>query len=156
MSPRDFRYFQRVAVWSLDCKVLCMENALPSHLDGHKFKTTLEARIAELERSLGYRDFIAVEQIADQLDVIQQASERTLVISNLDRCWQQLRDARAALRRLAQRSFGVCQECGDDISPRRLLAIPWAALCVHCQEELDRSCQWAPETANNVISSFGL
>jgi DnaK suppressor protein len=132
-----------------------MENALPSHLDGHNFKTTLDARIAELERSLGYRDFIAVEQTADQLDKIQQASERTLVISNLDRCSQQLRDARAALRRLAQGSFGVCQECGDDISPRRLLAIPWAALCIHCQEEVDRDCQCLQDSTNNLISAFG-
>jgi DnaK suppressor protein len=136
--------------------MLCMANASQSDRDWNEFKTMLETRIAELERSLGHRDFVAVEQTADHLDEIQQASDRALVIANLDRCSQQLRDARSALRRIVEGSFGVCLECGDDIHPRRLLAIPWAALCVHCQEELDRSCQWAPEAANNVISSFGL
>jgi DnaK suppressor protein len=98
----------------------------------------LEARVAELGRVLACRDVIRVEQTSDELDEIQQASERSLVISNLDRGSQQLRDAHAALRRMNEGSFGVCEECGEDIHPRRLVAVPWTALCIECQEQLDR------------------
>jgi DnaK suppressor protein len=44
----------------------------------------------------------------------------------------------AALERLNDGDFGVCQECGQDIRLRRLKVIPWAAHCVACQERLER------------------
>ncbi|MBV8827909.1 MAG: TraR/DksA family transcriptional regulator [Acidobacteriaceae bacterium] len=83
------------------------------------------------------RDGIAIEQSPDQLEEIQRASERDLAISNIDRGSRQLRDARAALERIRDGSFGVCQECEEEIHPKRLVAIPWASLCIHCQESLD-------------------
>src|SRR5215813_1885450 len=39
-----------------------------------------------------------------------------------------------ALARLEEGSFGECQNCGNDIQPKRLDAIPWAAYCIRCQE----------------------
>ena len=104
----------------------------------NNFRVTLEARITDLERVLGRRDVIAAEQTPDALEEIQQASERSLVIFNIDRGSQQLRDARAALRRINEGAFGVCEECGEDIHPKRLVAVPWTALCIQCQEDMDR------------------
>ncbi len=105
----------------------------------NRFEAVLTARIAELERLTRLRDGITVEQNADQLDEIQAASQRTLAVYNLDREFNQLRDARAALRRIQEGSFGICQECEDDIHPKRLAAVPWALLCIRCQEAVDRN-----------------
>ena len=44
----------------------------------------------------------------------------------------------AALERLNNGDFGVCQECDQEIPLKRLTIIPWAAHCVACQERLDR------------------
>jgi DnaK suppressor protein len=44
----------------------------------------------------------------------------------------------AALERLKDGAFGVCQECGQEIPLKRLNVIPWAAHCVACQERLER------------------
>jgi RNA polymerase-binding transcription factor DksA len=33
--------------------------------------------------------------------------------------------------------FGVCGQCEGVISRKRLEALPWAALCITCQEQLD-------------------
>ena len=44
-----------------------------------------------------------------------------------------------ALRRIEDGSFGVCLHCEEDISPKRLAAVPWAAFCIQCQEIADRS-----------------
>jgi len=33
--------------------------------------------------------------------------------------------------------FGLCEECGDPIAPRRLAAMPFAEYCITCQSELD-------------------
>jgi len=43
-----------------------------------------------------------------------------------------------ALERLRSGEYGICQECGESIAPRRLEVIPEASTCVRCQDRLDR------------------
>jgi len=43
------------------------------------------------------------------------------------------------LRRIDEGSFGVCLHCEEDISPKRLAAVPWTPFCIRCQEIADRS-----------------
>src|SRR5712691_11798042 len=104
-----------------------------------RFRAVLTARVAELERVTRNCDGITVERSTDQLDEIQAASQRALAVCNLDREFKQLRDARAALRRIEEGSFGACQECDEDIHPKRLAAVPWAAYCIQCQEAVDHN-----------------
>ena len=42
----------------------------------------------------------------------------------------------AALEQLNTGEFGICQACEVPIPRKRLLVIPWADLCVPCQEQL--------------------
>ena len=108
-----------------------------SELD--RFRAILTAKVAELERFTRHREGIAVERSADQLEEIQAASQRALAVSSLAHEFNQLRNARAALRRIQEGSFGICQECDDDIAPKRLAAVPWATFCIRCQEAVDRN-----------------
>ena len=39
-----------------------------------------------------------------------------------------------ALDRLTEGTFGECINCGEEITPKRLEAIPWAPHCIRCQE----------------------
>ena len=50
--------------------------------------------------------------------------------------YEKLRKIDAALDRLDTGEFGICQACEVQIPRKRLLAIPWADLCVPCQELL--------------------
>jgi DnaK suppressor protein len=102
-----------------------------------RFRAILTAKVGELERLVRRRDGITVERSADQLEEIQGASERAIAVCNLDRDFDQLRNARAALRRLEEGSFGICQECDQDINLKRLAAVPWAPFCIRCQEAID-------------------
>jgi DnaK suppressor protein len=47
-----------------------------------------------------------------------------------------LKQIDAALDRLATGDFGVCAACGEDVSPKRLAAIPWAYCCIGCQARI--------------------
>jgi DnaK suppressor protein len=87
------------------------------------------------------RDGIAIEKSADQMDEIQYATERELAMRNVDRESHLLRQVKAALGRIDDGSFGTCAECELAISPRRLVALPWASLCIQCQEAADRDRQ---------------
>jgi DnaK suppressor protein len=40
-----------------------------------------------------------------------------------------------ALRRIQDKTYGKCQECGSEISTARLEAVPHARLCIACKEK---------------------
>ena len=104
-----------------------------------KFKKILEAKQAELSGSLRNRDEIVIEKASDAIDEVQLAGERELAIRNLDRDSNMLRQIRRALARIADGSYGVCLHCEEDISPKRLVAVPWTPFCIGCQEIADRN-----------------
>ena len=43
-----------------------------------------------------------------------------------------------ALKRVADCTFGTCQECGKPIPIARLKAIPYTETCLKCQEKLEQ------------------
>jgi DnaK suppressor protein len=105
----------------------------------NRFRAIVTAKVAELERLTRQRDGITIERSPDLLEEIQAASERALAVSNLDREYNQLQNARAALGRIHEGSFGTCQQCDEDIHSKRLAAVPWAPFCIRCQEAVDRN-----------------
>jgi len=94
------------------------------------YKKVLLAKEAELVGALRNREGIEIEKSPDALDEVQRAAERELAIRTLD-------SVRAALLRIEDGSFGVCLHCEEDISPKRLNAVPWAPFCISCQEQYD-------------------
>lgn len=42
-----------------------------------------------------------------------------------------------ALRRIDEAGVGSCLHCGDEISPKRLDAVPWTPFCLRCPEAAD-------------------
>ena len=112
----------------------------------------LEAKQAELMGGLRNREGIAIEKSADQMDEIQYATERDLAIRNVDRESTLLRQVNAALRRIHNGTFGTCVDCEETISPKRLIAVPWATRCIKCQEATDREGQ-EPEDAIETFSN---
>jgi RNA polymerase-binding protein DksA len=43
-----------------------------------------------------------------------------------------------ALRKMEGGTYGTCDRCGDSINVERLKAIPYATLCIDCQETVER------------------
>lgn len=43
-----------------------------------------------------------------------------------------------ALENLQRQTYGMCQKCGAKIPRKRLKAVPGAAFCVACQEDLEQ------------------
>jgi len=60
------------------------------------------------------------------------AIERFTDVAIHDQIVQQLAEVEAALVRVAEGTYGVCQVCNRPIAAERLEAIPWAATCVSC------------------------
>jgi DnaK suppressor protein len=116
-----------------------------------RFKKVLEARQSELARVLRNREGIAIEKSPDALDEVQHAAERELAIRNLDRESHLLRNVRGALQRMDDGSYGTCLHCDEEISPKRLEAVPWAAYCIRCQEMADRNSEESVEMFDDML-----
>lgn len=111
-----------------------------------QLRGVLERSQADLERMLRNRDGLAVESNADVIDQIQHATEREMAIGNLERDSARLGEVRAALGRMDEGTYGVCVECEEEITPKRLRAVPWTASCLVCREAADRQ-QASPDNS---------
>jgi DnaK suppressor protein len=111
----------------------------------NKFRGALENIQAELETGIRNREALTVEPSPDDLDRIQNASERDYAMSHLERNSTRLREINAAIRRIEGGAFGVCIGCEEDINPKRLAAVPFASLCIVCQEaaDVERKAPWS-------------
>ena len=118
-----------------------------------KYRTVLEAKKAELAANLRNREDIAIEKTPDAIDEVQLAGERELAISNLDRESNLLRNVMAALSRITDGSYGTCMHCEEEISTKRLNAVPWAPFCIKCQEATDRHEFEAAETLDELLAN---
>ena len=67
-------------------------------------------------------------------------SERTQEVSVLlsVRDKEKLLAIDEALDKIQDGTYGVCEECGEEIGARRLKAMPLAKLCVSCQSRLEK------------------
>jgi DnaK suppressor protein len=104
----------------------------------NNFVAMLKAKHLELTRALGRRDGIAIERTPDALDALQFAAARELTTRSLERGTTLLRDVRGALARITEGAYGTCLHCEEEITKKRLQAMPWASLCLACQERADR------------------
>ncbi len=98
----------------------------------------LLAKLDDLTRR-DNRDELVRERCNDPMDQVQNRFELDLTISVINNDWETRKAVETALKLLDVDEYGICQECGRDINPNRLAAIPWTTLCVHCQDEIDCS-----------------
>ena len=117
-----------------------------------KFQDALIARRSELEGLIRNREAAAIETSADALDQIQHMVERELALETLGRESTFLRETRAALRRVDAGTFGSCIDCEEEINPKRLAAVPWAARCIACQERVDREGPAVEDGVESLLS----
>jgi DnaK suppressor protein len=73
---------------------------------------------------------------SDEGDLSQQHHEEWIFLNRNTIDMKLLREISDALRRIDTGHYGVCLECEEEISPKRLEAVPWARYCVTCQEEI--------------------
>jgi DnaK suppressor protein len=77
--------------------------------------------------------------LADDVDVIRQNEDREMSFATRSLLVERANKLAEALERLQGGEYGVCEECGEDIAPARLRAMPEVTTCVRCQDRLERS-----------------
>jgi len=65
-------------------------------------------------------------------------SDRNFLLRIRDRERKLLTKIDKALERIEAGSFGLCEECGEEISEGRLKVRPVTTLCIKCKEEQEK------------------
>lgn len=76
-----------------------------------------------------------VETVMDDGDLSVVDLSEDISLKQLSTHRETLIKIDAALRKLEDGTYGVCEECGDEISEERLKIMPFAIYCRDCQEK---------------------
>ena len=110
MRRKDLNFFRKLLTRRLD--ELMME--------AEKTKNTVKA---------------SEESSSDPMDQASNQLERDFLLRLRDRESKLILKIKEALERIENGTFGVCEECGEEIFLKRLQARPMATLCIHCKHE---------------------
>jgi len=102
--------------------------------DVNKYKALLTAKRAEIMSKSGQREGLWIVQSNEQIEAVQLAGQREIAALALERETESLIQVGAALERIDDGEFGICVDCEEPITAKRLAAVPWAAYCLNCQE----------------------
>jgi DnaK suppressor protein len=102
------------------------------------YKKILENKAAEVRRSMSAQKAAQVvsrlDCPSDEGDLSQQSHEEWIFLNRNTLDMKLLREINDALLRIDHNTYGICMECDEPISAKRLDAVPWAKYCVTCQE----------------------
>ena len=71
-------------------------------------------------------------------DTATETYDRELDYTLEENSEQILAEIDAALKRIEDGTYGICTNCGEQISAERLEALPWATLCIDCARDRER------------------
>jgi DnaK suppressor protein len=130
-------------------------------------KGPTEKQLREIVRLLLDRKRVIEEELRKNFSrVLEEATEQTTVVdmeegdeSHVDVGKEmsfhfmsmrtaELKQINQALQRIESREYGYCDECETPIRFERLKAMPFAQLCISCQEDSERKekeRQWGPQ-----------
>ncbi len=106
------------------------------------FRRRLEETRASLQRELAASQLLEVEDDSsregDQTDHASADSEREFLVQNRERVQMLLRQTEQAIARIDNGTYGYCDDTGEPIDLKRLMAQPATSLSVSAQEAREK------------------
>ena len=96
---------------------------------------------AQMGRKLTLETGQKIDSAMDSADQSAQDVDQGIDYSILEMKYEQYKDIADAFRKLQSNSYGLCEECGDEISIKRLEVNPLARYCIECKtrkEEIEK------------------
>lgn len=102
-----------------------------------KIKKLLEEQQSEILEKAKLHSTIDIDIDGDETDEIQG---KIIALANAQlilRDKEKLMRIQNAFRRIVDGTFGACEECGEDISEKRLFVNPGFTTCIGCAERIE-------------------
>ena len=79
----------------------------------------------------------STEYRGENYDIASSERDRELMYMLGDRERKKVKAIDNALLKIKEGTYGVCDECGEPISKKRLKIIPYSNLCINCQSKAE-------------------
>ena len=89
----------------------------------------------------------------DQADLVIEEMEKLISLRLNGRNDLFVKRIKGAREKILNGSFGTCEECGCDISEKRLMARPMAKLCIGCKETEERGERGSIESRRDLVKN---
>lgn len=110
-----------------------------SDLNLDEIKDRLIAERENLLNKLKENDLsIDDSETPDPVDLAVRNYSKNVMLAVSENDSRQIILINEALTRIEDDEYGLCQNCENDINPKRLDAIPWARYCLNCQELVEQ------------------
>ena len=81
---------------------------------------------------------LATEMVGDEADLASAHISQTQALNQRDKLLAKIKEIDEALGRMESGTYGVCEETGEPIEEKRLIAIPWTRLSLEGAEVRER------------------
>ncbi|MGK0273519.1 MAG: DnaK suppressor protein [Cocleimonas sp.] len=106
-----------------------------------KFKNELAKKLIEqqavLKSASDDAESIRRPHCRDLWEIAEETERAVIVDNTLQQTQQNIKHIEIGLSKIEKGDYGFCEECGDDISSKRLSILPEAAFCQSCQSKND-------------------
>lgn len=107
-----------------------------------ELREKLENQRQEVRRFLTRQE---TETRSLERDIPQDSADRSVLNLSQESLFEQATQranscggSKGPLKRMEHGSFGICQACEQEISQRRLEALPWTQYCLQCQQMIEQ------------------
>jgi len=85
-----------------------------------------------------FKEIMEGEEPKDLADIASDDIDRKMIEAIGSQELKRLKSIEAAITRIKQGKYGHCIKCGKRIPQDRLIAIPYALMCIECKSEEER------------------
>jgi len=103
-----------------------------------KRDTLLKEAKQEIQKYVSGENRQLVDTAIDEADWAAVEISEDINLKRLSAQRQLLNDVEECLRKVNEGTYGICEDCGEEISGKRLRVIPTATLCIDCKEQREK------------------
>ena len=92
----------------------------------------------EIQKYVSGENRQLVDTAIDEADWAAVEISEDINLKRLSAHRQLLNDVEECLRKVNEGTYGICEDCGEEISEKRLRVIPTATLCIDCKEQREK------------------
>ena len=136
-----FTDFVRIILWSIITFVnwrTCMEKEFADQMKTALYDLKKEIIDTLLANNEDFRAIVEGLDPKDFADIASDDMDRKMLETIGSKDMKRMRLIDSAITRIEQGKYGLCMKCGKKIPRARLEAIPYALLCIECQEADER------------------
>jgi|TARA_B100001167_G_scaffold167389_1_gene116733 DnaK suppressor protein len=94
--------------------------------------------VGDVEKAHHNKKSSEVEQMADISDDAARSYGRKLQGDLEEHEWVKLKQVEAALKKVEDGEYGICEQCKQEILETRLEIMPYTEFCIHCLSEIEK------------------